>query len=133
MEGIGAMLHYLRGGSIKDPKDYYGNTITKISLENDILRITFGNGISIKLWDNGQSCCERRYITCDDDLQSLVGNTLTKIEAKEHITTMESGEPHEIVFIEISTNNTSITLCTHNEHNGSYGGFGLSVDEIKED
>lgn len=129
--GLGAMIHYLGGGSENSADKYYGRKITAASkTTNDRLALTFEDGVTIEIWDNGQSCCEARWMTTDDDPQSLVGHTLTRIDCKEGpTTTSEYGEEHESVFIEVGTDTGFITVCTHNEHNGYYGGFGLTITE----
>lgn len=144
--GIGAMLHILSGGSEEDPAKYYGRTITRAELvktdsfpakswrdtpdELDALNIWFADGTHIRLFDDGQSCCESRYITTDDDPHTLAGKRLARIEAKPGPEVEEEYETHEQVFVEVLTEDgTCVTLCTHNEHNGYYGGFGLSIKE----
>ncbi len=130
--GIGSMLHYLSGGSRHNPDEFYGRKITSAALDDNKLKLSFGDGTAIVLWDDGQSCCESRYITCDDDLNKIVGGELRRIEAKR---TEDKADPegwgdHEMVFIEIGTDECFVTICTHNEHNGYYGGFGLTIDTV---
>jgi len=130
--GIGAMLYHLGGGSRNVPSKYYGREIAAVTLDKDRdrLEIQFTDKTKIAIWDDGQSCCESRYMTCDDDLQSLVGHKLTRIEAKEGPETSgEYGDEHEQVFVEIGTDAGFITIANHNEHNGYYGGFGLTITE----
>jgi hypothetical protein len=125
--GIGAMLHYLGGGSKEDPKSFYGRTITAAELRDDKFHLSFDDGQKIAIWDDGQSCCEHRYMKCDDDPASLVGHKLTRIEAKEGPDVQGDYDTHEQVFVEIGTDAGFITLNNHNEHNGYYGGFGLTI------
>ena len=132
-QGIRSMLHYLGGGSDEDPKKYYGKTIKSAEVDEERLLITFDDGVTIKLWDDGQSCCECRYITCDDIAGDLVGGKLVEIFTKECNDFENEEEDHEAVFITIKTDLTAITMTTHNEHNGYYGGFGLSVTEVVKD
>ena len=129
MIGIGSMLHYLGGGSENSPEKYYGLIIEKAKIEEEELRIDFSNGVKISLWDNGQNCCESRYMTCDDNPNDLVGSKLVKIEVKEIQENDDEYCCHEVAFITIQSDKTSITLCTHNEHNGYYGGFGFTITE----
>jgi hypothetical protein len=124
------MLHFLGGGSDEDPAKYYGRKIIEAGINDERLLLKFEDGVSIKVWDDGQSCCEHRYITCDDNVQDLVGGILTKIESKEGDSKEEDYETHEWCFVDIVTDKATITMCTHNEHNGYYGGFGLLVTEI---
>ncbi len=140
--GIGAMLHYLGGGSKHSANEFYGRKIVAAELvsgaergslggsPNESLRLTFADGTKIAIWDDGQWCCESRYMRTDDDVQSLVGHELRRIEAKEapNIGTDDDyGEEHEVCFVEIGTDDGFITISNHNEHNGYYGGFGLTI------
>lgn len=127
--GIGAMLHYLGGGSEHSADEYYGKTIAAAELKDDCLRIGFGDGKTIEIWDNGQSCCEHRYMRTDDDVSSLVGGKLIRIEAKAAPDLPDEYGEHEQVFVEIATDKGFITIANHNEHNGCYGGFGLTITE----
>jgi hypothetical protein len=142
--GLGVMISLLSYGS-KDPVLYYGKKIASVEkgtdykysetryrgTTDDAVKITFDDGKAIVIFDNGQSCCENRYITCDDDLQTLVGNTLTRIEAKDGPTEdCEYGDVHETMFVEIGTDQNFVTLTTHNAHNGYYGGFALNIQEV---
>lgn len=130
--GIGAMLHYLGGGSENSAEKYYGRKIVEAALdsENERLRLTFDDGVKISIWDDGQSCCESRYMRTDDDLSSLVGHVLVRIEAKNGPDVEgEYGDVHEQVFVEVATDGGFITIANHNEHNGYYGGFGLTITE----
>ncbi len=127
--GIGATLHYLSGGSRESAGRYYGRKIVAASMVDDVLAIKFDDGVTLQLSDQGQSCCEHRYMTCDDDLSKLAGGKLTKIEVREIKKDDTTGEPHEQAFVEIATDDCFITVCTHNEHNGYYGGFGLDLRE----
>lgn len=140
--GSGVMLHYLGGGSQHDPAEFYGRKIVAAKLTtdrppsryigdssgHDDLRLTFADGTTIAIWDNGQSCCEARYMRTDDDVQSLVGHELRRIEVKPADDIHDgSGDVHEVCFVEIGTDDGFITISNHNEHNGYYGGFGLTI------
>lgn len=127
--GIGAMLHVLGGGSENSADKYYGREITKAEKIDDRLALTFADGVTIEVWDNGQSCCESRYMTTDDDIQSLVGHKLIKIETKDGPEIKAEYEEHETVYVEVATDGGFITIVNHNEHNGYYGGFGLTITE----
>lgn len=129
--GMGAILHQLGGGSPKNASDYYGRKIVTASLDNDEIKLGFDDNVTIRIWDDGQSCCESRYITCDDDIKDLIGKKLTKIEVKNHKEETGEYEEHEMAFVEINAEGSSITFCTHNQHNGYYGGFGLSLDVVE--
>ncbi len=127
--GIGTMMYLLGDGTQNSASKYYGRKIIAAKFENDKFSITFKDGVSIDITDNGQSCCENRYMVCDDVPEDLVGGKLRAITLKYSEGESEYDGCHEICFIEIATNKTSITLATHNEHNGYYGGFGLNITE----
>lgn len=128
--GIGAMLHYLKGGSEHSSEEYEGMTIESVLMDNNKLKLTFNNGKRIIIFDDGQSCCEDRYMKTDDDIRSLVGGKLVHISAKEGPKIKDDDyNVHEQIFIEIATDKGFITLNNHNEHNGYYGGFGLTIKE----
>lgn len=127
--GFGAMLHYLSGGTPNSASKYYGLTISAAEMKDDALHIAFDTGKKIRIFDDAQSCCEHRYMRTDDDLESLVGHKLTRMEVKPLVETDEDGGTHEIAFVEIGTDQGHITIANHNEHNGYYGGFGLSIVE----
>ncbi len=131
--GIGAMMHYLSGGSKESADKYYGRKIKAASMKNEKLNIAFEDGSEIQIFDNGPSCCESRYMRTDDDVNWLVGKTLKAINTKPADNkTGEYGEEHECVFLEIDTNEGCITFSNHNEHNGYYGGFGLTINEVRD-
>jgi len=130
--GLSVMIHRLSGGSKHDPSEFYGRTILSAEMTESGLTLGLDDGKSIEIWDDGQSCCEWRHMTTDDDIQSLVGHKLTRIEGKEGPETGEDGDYHETVFVEIGTDVGFITVVNHNEHNGYYGGFALTIT-VKED
>lgn len=117
-----------------DVAKYIGRKITAAVLDkedyDDNLILTFEDGTKIRVFDDGQNCCENRFMTCDDDVSELVGHTLKAIEAKEASVEDAGDNVEEAVFVEISTDVGAITLVNHNHHNGYYGGFNLVVKEV---
>ena len=102
--------------------------IEAVTEENDKLLVRFVGGGSLRIWDSGQSCCESRYMTTDDDLSSFVGAKVVSLDAVDGPTEEgEYGEPHEQMFVKLETTAGTITMVTHNEHNGYYGGFDVAV------
>jgi hypothetical protein len=99
-----------------------GLPIEHVRMEEDRLEITFSEG-NLTIWDNDQQCCETRYMTTDDDLPSFVGAKLLGYEAVEVVCEDTEYERHEQMFVKVETTKGTITLVTHNEHNGYYGGF----------
>jgi hypothetical protein len=113
-----------------------------ITLEDSVIRIVLANGwrkpdVEICIWDAGQQCCESRFITCDDDLSSVVGAdfiNLTKApapasEAEDPDDNDEVGD--DPMFLILQTDKGFLTFVTHNVHNGYYGGFDIVVTEAR--
>ena len=113
--------------------EYIGCEILGADMDYEKLRLKLDSGKTIEIWDGGQSCCEHRHMSTDDDVQSLVGCKLDRIETKNGPAVSEEDYSncyvHEIVFVEVGTNKGFITLVNHNEHNGYYGGFSLTITE----
>lgn len=109
---------------------FVGKVIESVVLGNDdTLHFVFVDGSKMKVFDDGQSCCEHRYMMTDDDLSLFVGDKLVDIEVRD-APDMEDewGNCHEVQFLEIKTNRGYFTMTTHNEHNGYYGGFYVRVE-----
>jgi len=106
-----------------------GKTITALKFDCEInpdgsLMFGFADGTGIRIHDDARSCCEHRYMTCDD-LNSLFyhGAVLMGIDVKEGPTVERDGEPHEQMLLEVRTSKGTFTVTMHNEHNGYYGGI----------
>lgn len=116
----------LEGKSIDAFMKVVGKKIMDIKLEDDMLYLSFGSQGTLKISDEGQSCCEYRYMTTDDKLDEYVGGNLLNIEIKPTPIPIKDGgddEDHDIEFLEVTTTKGAFVLATHNEHNGYYGGF----------
>lgn len=108
-----------------------GKTISDLRFsENDsALSITFADGSKLTLFDDGQSCCETRYMRTDDNLAEYIGGRLLGAEVKdvpELIGFWKDEDEygcHDMQFLEITTSKGSFVMSNHNEHNGYYGGF----------
>jgi len=127
--GLGVMISRL-GGTKNTIDEYYGETIAKAQFGEDKLKLYFESGKAIKIIDDGQSCCETRYMSSDDKADDLVGQKLTQVTVKEGPARGSGHGDHETCFVEIQAGSECFTFCTHNEHNGYYGGFSLQVREI---
>lgn len=114
-------------GDLVEHFPFAGERITGVDLNDERVILKFPVG-SLAISDAGQSCCEQRYITCDDDLTSIVGARLLKIEAKPGPDEDDEYDVHEIMFVDVLTDVGFIQLRTHNVHNGFYGGFILKID-----
>jgi hypothetical protein len=128
--GMGVLLNVLTASA--DPvaaARVFGKRITQIEFSSEVLVISVDDGHSVRITDEGQSCCESRYMTCDDDLATYVGATLVSMDLEDGSDgdVGEYGDCHEQMFLRISTDLGTIVVCTHNEHNGYYGGFALTA------
>ena len=130
--GIGVMLNMLGGNeeSVDAFTASLNKTITALELgSDDALHFTFEDGSKIKLFDDGQRCCESRYMTTDDDLSYYIGAELVGAEIKNAPDTEdEYGNVHEVKFLEVKTSKGCFTMASHNEHNGYYGGFWIKAE-----
>lgn len=109
-----------------------GKVIKDIVFKNDSLYLTFEDDTSYRLWDNGQDCCEERYMVLDDgDLDYYKGAIFTGLrftyaddQEEDH------GGVHEKMFMHVGTALGEITFESHNEHNGYYGGLSITIKEV---
>ena len=127
--GIGVMLGWSDGDerSVETLRNAVGKTIRAVWLgDDDALHMRFDDDSAMKLSDEGQSCCEHRYMRTDDDLAYYIGSKFMGAELKEAPPIKSDdwwGDEHEVQFLEIQTDKGVFTMASHNEHNGYYGGF----------
>lgn len=129
--GIGVMIGML-GGNEETAKAYdasMGKTISGLTLdeEDGFITIDFSDGTNLRVADEGQSCCEHRYMRTDDDMQHFIGAKLTGLEIKEAPNEQDEYGDHEVQFLEVQTDRGVFTMASHNEHNGYYGGFYITL------
>lgn len=125
--GMGAIKNWAGKEELELFKKYHGKKITRVSLQDNEFVMWFDVG-SLTVVDEGQSCCESRYITCDDDIHSIVGGALLDIDYKEGPDIdVGDGDCHETCFVEVCTSAGFINMTSHNEHNGYYGGFAIGL------
>ena len=123
--GMGVMLGILGGNeeTVNSIKSSLNKVIETIELDGEDLVISFTDNTKLTIWDGGQSCCESRYMTTDDNLSDFNGAVLLDLELKSADDIDNGWEVHEIQFLDIKTSNGVFTMVNHNEHNGYYGGF----------
>ena len=124
--GLGTMIRMMGGNkeSVAAFTEALGKTIAEAELTSrDELHIGFTDGTKLIFSDEGQSCCESRYMRTDDNLEEYVGATLIGGEVKDAPNMPDECGDHEVQFLEIMTSKGPITMASHNEHNGYYGGF----------
>ena len=127
---MGVMLSMLGGNadSVDAFKGAMGKTIAGLTLgADDALHFVFDDGSKMKLFDDGQSCCESRYMRTDDNLAEFVGAKLLGAEIKGAPPVKDDDDygEHEVEFLEVQTDRGVFTMTSHNEHNGYYGGFSI--------
>ena len=129
--GVGVMLNMIfgYGDSAEVFKAAQGKTIATLEMTKDrpeALEIMLTDGTGIRLFDDGQSCCEHRYMHTDDELGDFVGATLLDAEVRPGPETESGwGEYKESEFLVITTSIGQFTVVNYNEHNGYYGGFSV--------
>lgn len=106
-----------------------GKEIEQIIMNDDRLKILFKDETGIIVYDAGQSCCEHRYMHCEDsgDFDYHEGALLRHIEVVKGSDVYDGFGYHETEFCNILTSKGVIQLVCHNEHNGYYGGFDLVI------
>jgi hypothetical protein len=132
--GLGVMIQMLGGNeeTIEVLRAALDQPIRNVELKNDAdgdnsLHITLGDKVLV-IKDAGQSCCEHRYMTTDDDLLYYAGSTLIDVDIAEAPSIEDKyGDPHDQQFLNIQTSKGTFTMVTHVEHNGYYGGFWLQA------
>lgn len=131
--GLGVMISRLGGNvdSVKVFNEFLNREIKDLQISEDALTFTFEDGSKMQLFDDGQSCCEHRYMNTDDDLTQFIGSKLTGAEVREggH----SEGEYNSIdsEFLIVNTSKGSFTVVNYNDHNGYYGGFSIRARKVK--
>lgn len=126
--GLGAMIGMLSGNedTVKSFKASIGKKITALELKDDQLVFTFKDGSVLRMFDDGQSCCESRWMNTDDKLENFVGGKLLDASIEDAPSPKQDDEYddyHDVQFLHVKTSKGSFTMQTHNHHNGYYGGF----------
>jgi len=131
--GVGVLIRRLGSNeeSVAAFSAAIGKTIAKLWHDDSALHFVFSDGTRLKLADEGQSCCEDRYMTTDDDLDYFLGAKFVDAEVKDVREEEADYGYHDVQFLEVQTDRGVFTMANHNEHNGYYGGFSIeaSVDE----
>lgn len=129
--GIGVMLCRLFGDGREGKPLEINRKIASLAIADDVLTVRFEGGGGYRFKDDGQSCCESRYMRSDDKPEDFVGATFMGAEiAPAPDGESEYGEPHDIEFLRILTDRGPFVASNHNEHNGYYGGFCIHVDPV---
>lgn len=126
--GIGVMINMLGGNreSAEAFQAVIGQKISKLWLDpgdDNALHFEFEDGRKGKLFDDGRSCCESRYMRTDDELGYYVGSILLGASVQDGPNEPDEYGDHEVQFLKVTTDRGVFTMASHNEHNGYYGGF----------
>lgn len=123
--GIGAMIGYLGGNeeTVKAIQSSVNKKMKRVFLEDDVLIFHMDDGSILRLFDDGQSCCESRYMKTDDNLDEYSGSVLLGFELKNGPDIETEYDVHDVQFLDVKTDKGTFQMASHNEHNGYYGGF----------
>lgn len=103
---------------VDPPPNIIGCTIVGAELSDDQLFLNLDNGNHIAIFDDMQGGSDLHRMQTDDDLTTLVGQKLTRIEAKPGLDTTQLNNTHhgyETYLLEVGTSDGSVTLLSHNE------------------
>lgn len=131
--GLGVMIKMLGGDQLSLDAIAFGymKVIKLAYLKDNNLYIRFEDNTRIYIYDDGQSCCENRYMSTDDDLPYFSGAKFLGIDIKNGPDIEDGSDAHEVQFLEVTTSKGVFTMANHNEHNGYYGGFSVEVRILK--
>jgi hypothetical protein len=120
------------GGDYETPLPRYLDKEIESIVCDDQLILRFTNGAVLSLSDQGQSCCEHRYLHTDDDLSVFTGARLRDVELREIGRVADANaDAHEQTFLIVTTTKGVFTVCAHNVHNGYYGGIEITQRELR--
>jgi hypothetical protein len=127
--GIGVLISRMTGNkeTVEAVKSSLGKRIQNVNLEDNRLVFSFVDGSQLAIWDDGQSCCEHRYMATSDKLEQFHGADLVDFEIKTVPNADHEWGEHEIQFLDVRTSVGVFQIANHNEHNGYYGGFSLKA------
>ena len=128
--GLGVMIQMLGGSSetVTAIKSKLNITFDRVELRDDVLTFHYDDDSELRLWDGGQSCCESRYMIVDDKLEYFAGAKILDVQIRSADSIPTEYKEHEIQFLDVTTDKGVIQACTHNEHNGYYGGFWIQAE-----
>jgi len=129
---MSVMLHLL-GGNTESTEAFsssIGKTIANLELVENELHFTFADSSKVKLFDDGQSCCEDRYMNTDDELPAFIGAKLMDAEVRDGGSQEDGAGVKESQFLIVTTSLGQFTVVNYNEHNGWYSGFALICERV---
>lgn len=118
---------------IKGVEKLFNKEIKNVHCEEQSLTFNFTDETRFEFFDDGQSCCETRYMNTDDCLSDFKGAKFVNAEVRDgpqEKSSNEYGDPADIQFLIVTTTKGQFTVVNYNEHNGYYAGFGLILKEV---
>lgn len=129
----GLPSEYRNSATLDALDDSIGKNINNIWIDADgvSLIIEHESGI-LNISDNGQQCCESRYMETDDNLKDFIGAIIINFEYKDGgFIDPVNDTVLEVAFFDIKTTSGIFQIKNYNENNGYYCGFDLSARLIK--
>jgi hypothetical protein len=108
-------------------KKAIGKKIAAIAIVDNRLILSFEDKTRLELRDDGQTCCEYRYMNTDDALPDFVGGILQDLELSAAHLNKDNDENLDSQFLKVVTSKGTFTVVNYNEHNGHYGGFSIQA------
>ena len=99
-----------------------GKVIKTVALTDDQLIFKFTDGTALVLYDDGQTCCETRYMATSDDFSEHKNSTLLDFELKK---VPDVALYNQVQFLDVKTSKGTFQMASHNDHNGCYSGFSI--------
>ncbi len=102
--GLGVMLSMSSGNqNLAIISKSLGKTVLVTFMDDDKLHIRFTDGTKIRIEDDGQSCCETRYMTCGDDLEYYKDASFLGVEISDAPSVKSNDDDddrcHDVQFI----------------------------------
>ena len=115
--------------SVDNFKGAQGKKIKDLHLKDNTLVFIFSDNTGITFRDDGgETRCETRYMSTDDDLSYYSGANF--IGANLRKAPKIKGEIiHEVQFLAIFTSKGEFVMVNHAIHEGYYGGFAITVSK----
>ena len=130
-KGLKVLLNMLGGNkdTVEAIATSIGKIIKKVWLDKETNRLIFSfeDESSLHVWDDGQTCCEERFMVSDDDLNYYSEARLLDFKVKSVPETEDDWCTHEIQFLDVKTSKGVFQIANHNVHNGYYGGFAIEA------
>jgi hypothetical protein len=127
-------LYYLFGDfMIKGVEHLFNKEIESVHCNSISLEFKFKDGTKYEFEDQGQNCCEKRYMNTDDCLSYYKDSLFVNATIEDGPCTESPtayGDDADTQFLIVTTTKGQFTIVNYNEHNGYYGGFDIKLKDI---